>query len=96
MPAAPRVLMAAVLHVGGVIRVAGAQQLDVYKRQSPPLFGGIRRVACTLLRKDAWLCHRQLFPGLFFCFFAFFDSLTPRLRRGGTVSGLSLIHICGP
>ena len=31
---------------------------DVYKRQ----FGGIRRVACTLLRKDAWLCHRQLFP----------------------------------
>jgi hypothetical protein len=19
-------------------------------------------VACTLLRKDAWLCHRQLFP----------------------------------
>ena len=27
MPAAPRVLMAAVLHVGGVIRVAGAQQL---------------------------------------------------------------------
>ena len=44
-------------------------------------------MACTLLRKDAWLCHRQLFPGFFFCFFAFFDSLTPRLRRGGTVSG---------
>ena len=32
------------------------------RAQSPPLFGGIRRVACTLLRKDAWLCHRQLFP----------------------------------
>ena len=31
------------------------------KRGSTP-FGGIRRVACTLLRKDAWLCHRQLFP----------------------------------
>ena len=32
------------------------------RAQSPPLFGGIRHVACTLLRKDAWLCHRQLFP----------------------------------
>ncbi|MFR2591764.1 MAG: hypothetical protein ACLS9Y_15445, partial [Ruthenibacterium lactatiformans] len=32
------------------------------RAQSPPLFGGIRRVACTLLRKDAWLCHRQPFP----------------------------------
>ena len=40
-----------------------------------PLFGDIRRVACTLLRKDAWLCRRQFFFGLFFYFFAFFDSM---------------------
>ena len=25
-------------------------------------FGGIRRAACTLLRTDAWLCRRPLFP----------------------------------
>jgi len=25
-------------------------------------FGGIRSAACTLLRKDAWLCRRPLFP----------------------------------
>ena len=25
-------------------------------------FGGIRRAACTLPRKDAWLCRRPLFP----------------------------------
>jgi len=38
-------------------------------------FGGIRRAACTLPRKDAWLCRRRLFSGLFFYFFAFFDSM---------------------
>ncbi|MFR3220495.1 MAG: hypothetical protein ACLTOS_12230 [Ruthenibacterium lactatiformans] len=52
------------------------------KRGSPPLFGGIRRVACTLLRKDAWLCHRQLFPRTFLLLLCFFDSLKPQPKAG--------------
>ena len=57
------------------------------RAQSPPLFGGIRRVACTLLRKDARLCHRHLFPGRFFYFFTFFNSL---FRRCGFQLAFSL------
>ena len=57
------------------------------RAQSPPLFGGIRRVACTLPRKDARLRHRQLFPGRFFYFFAFFNSL---FRRCGFQLAFSL------
>ena len=53
----------------------------------PPPFGGIRRVACTLLRKDARLCHRHLFPGRFFYFFTFFNSL---FRRCGFQLAFSL------
>ena len=60
----------------GVVRKGGFVPL----RYAPagavtPLFCGIRRAACTLLRKDAWLCHRQLFFGRFFSFCAFFDRL---------------------
>ena len=42
-------------------------------------------MACTLPRKDAWPCHRQLFPRIFlFYLFAFFDSLRPSLFKKRT------------
>ena len=58
-----------------VVRRLCAAPIRACGRGRHPLFCGIRRVACTLLRKDAWLCHRQLFFGRFFSFFAFFDRL---------------------
>ena len=48
---------------------------------------GRRRTAPTRTCGCSRHSFFKLFPGRFFCFFAFFDSLTPRLRRGGTVSG---------
>lgn len=48
---------------------------------------GRRRTAPTRICGCSRHSFFKLFPGRFFCFFAFFDSLTPRLRRGGTVSG---------
>ena len=40
-------------------------------------------MACTLLRKDAWLCHRQLFPWTFLLLLCFFrQSETPAKRLG--------------
>ena len=70
-----------------IVRKGGTAPTRACGCGPPPLFGGIRRVACTLLRKDARLCHRHLFPGRFFYFFTFFNSL---FRRCGFQLAFSL------
>ena len=83
----------------GVVRKGGFAPL----RYAPagavatPLFCGIRRVACTLLRKDAWLCHRQLFSRTFLfllCLFRPSEKSFLFNRHPDFAGVVGVVHIC--
>ena len=67
------------------------------RARSPPLFCGIRRVACTLLRKDAWLRHRQLFSRTFLFLLCLFrpSEKSFLFNRHPDFAGIvGVVHIC--